>query len=254
VLATLIDDGEISGGGGGDVAYGVGTDDTGVGEFDLIFCFAGIGDAIEVDLNGTSGLLGVGSEGKSFDDEEVGRGGEEDGPDATFGGAHERAFDEGATGGEVGERGEGGERATDAEEEVAVAELPEVLAVIVESPGGLGEDASGGKFEEESVDVAILIGFGIVGQTGEKTADGEGEEEMAIVDVVEGKERTALQEELVGDGLEAEGFERNTKWRVGPFGEQGGGGEKKEKGEREETAEETAGARVRDWEWGNRHG
>ena len=98
-----------------------------------------------------------------LDDEQVGVG-REDQAAMRRSAVEEGALGEGLAGGEVGERSEGGEGVADAEEEVAVAEAPEVLAVIVEAPVGAGEDAAGGEFEEDGVDVAVLIVGGSLGR------------------------------------------------------------------------------------------
>ena len=87
-------------------------------------------------------------------------------------------------GGEVGEWGEAGEGVADAEEEVAVAEVPEILRVVVQVPGGAGEGAAGGEFEQDGVDDAVLIVFGLVGQAGYEAVHDEGEEKMLVINVV----------------------------------------------------------------------
>jgi hypothetical protein len=57
-----------------------------------------------------------------------------------------------------------------------VAEAPEILAVVVEPPGGAGEDVAARQLEEKGVDVAVLIVFGIIGHARKKSAYGKGEE------------------------------------------------------------------------------
>jgi hypothetical protein len=57
-----------------------------------------------------------------------------------------------------------------------MAEAPEVLAVVVEPPGGAGDDVAARKFEEESVDVAVLVVFGVVGKAREEAANSKREE------------------------------------------------------------------------------
>jgi hypothetical protein len=100
-----------------------------------------------------------------------------------------------------------------------VAEAPEVLAVVVEPPRGAGDHVAAGKFEEKSVDVAVLIVFRIARQTCKKAANGKGEEQVAVVDIVNGKQRTAGEQELRGERLEAERLEGDAKRRFRPLGE-----------------------------------
>ncbi len=87
---------------------------------------------------------------------------------------------------EVGERGEGGEGVAHTKKEVSVAEVPEVLGVIVQVPGGAGQDAAGGDFEQNGVDDAILILCGLVGQARDEAMDDEGNEKVLLVNVVQG--------------------------------------------------------------------
>ncbi len=157
VLAALVDDGEIAGGGGGDHAGGSGDDAAGgFGDHGVVLPE----ETVEVDLDGSavgfafdeSGLAGGGERvdrlGRGwgafagFDDEEVGVGREEDGGDGAVDGVEELALGEGLAGDEVGEGREEGEGVADAEDELAVAKAPEVLAVIVQAPGGAGEDVA----------------------------------------------------------------------------------------------------------------
>ena len=121
--------------------------------------------------------------------------------------ARKGCWAKGSPGGEVGEWSEGGEGVADAQEEVAVAEAPEVLGVVVEVPGGAGEDLAGGEFEEDGVDDAVLIVGGLVGQAGDEAVDDEGDEKMLVVDVVQREHGAAVEQELGGEGLEAEVFE-----------------------------------------------
>jgi hypothetical protein len=95
---------------------------------------------------------------------------------------------EGLACGQIDERGEGGEGVADTQEEATVTQAPQVLAVIVESPRGAGDDLAAGEFEQESVNVAVPIVFGISRQTREEAANGEGEQQMAVVDVMDGEE------------------------------------------------------------------
>ena len=118
---------------------------------------------------------------------------------------------EGLAGGEVGERSEGGEGVADAEEEVAVAKVPEVLGVVVQVPGGAGEDAASGEFEEDGVDDAVLIVLGLVGQARYEAVDDEGEEKVLVVDIVQREHGAAVEQELGGKRLEAKIFERDAQ-------------------------------------------
>jgi len=132
-----------------------------------------------------------------------------------------------------------------------VAEAPEVLAVVVEPPGGARQDMAGGKFEEQSVDVAVQIVLGLIGQAAQKTVHGEGNEEMPVVDVVEGEHGAAGEEKFAGELLVAHRFEGNANGGVG-FGEERSNGQQKEQRKAEEA--EMAGARGRNGTLGNRHG
>jgi hypothetical protein len=92
-----------------------------------------------------------------------------------------------------------------------VAESPEVLAVVVHAPRGAGEDMTGGDFEEDGVDVAVLIVHRVVREALEEMAGAEGKEEMLVVDVVQGEHGAAGEEELSGLRLEAKAFERDSQ-------------------------------------------
>jgi hypothetical protein len=218
----------------------------------LVTCLVGDGEAIKVDLHrvGIDGLgrwRRGGAEERSFgagdgwgashglDDEQVRSRGEQDSADAAVG-CDEGALAKGLAGGQIEERGEGGEGVADAEEEATVAEAPKVLTVIVKAPGGAGDDFAGGEFEEEGVDVAVLIVWGIVGHTGKQAANGEGEEQVLVVDVVDGEERTSREQELAGERLEAQGFEGDAERWIRAAGEERGDQEKKQR-----KAEEAAG-------------
>jgi len=127
-----------------------------------------------------------------------------------------------------------------------VTEAPEVLAVVVKPPGSAGYDVASGEFEEKCVDVAVLVVFGIVGQARQEAANGEGEEQVPVVDVVDSEQRTAGEQELAGKRLEAQGFEGNAERRFRASGEERNGQEKKEQGKAEESIREKTGATVRD--------
>ena len=98
-----------------------------------------------------------------------------------------------------------------------MAKIPEVLGVVVQVPGGAGEDAAGGEFEQNGVDDAVLIVFGLVGQARDEAVDDEGEEKMLVVDVVQREHGAAVEQELgrreagtrnfrAGCGAEGSGF------------------------------------------------
>ena len=82
----------------------------------------------------------------------------------------------GVAGGKVRQRSEGGEGVADAEEEVAVAEVPEVLSMVVQVPGGAGERAAAGEFKQDGLHHAVLIVFGLVGKAGYEAVNDEGAE------------------------------------------------------------------------------
>jgi hypothetical protein len=111
---------------------------------------------------------------------------------------------------------------------VAAADAPEVLGVVVEVPGGAGEDFAGGDFEEDGIDDAVLIVFGLVGQSWDEAVDDKGEEKMLVVNVVQGEHRAAIEEEFSGQGLEAESLDGDAKWGLRAFG-----GEERHGGEQE---------------------
>src|SRR6266550_667394 len=132
-----------------------------------------------------------------------------------------------------------------------MAQVPEVLGVVVQVPGGAGEGAAGGDFEQNGVDDAVLIVFGLVGQAGDEAVNDEGEEKMLVVNVVQREHGAAVEQELGGEMLEAEVFERDAEWGLGLCGEEGDGGKKKKPGQ--SGAEDGAG-RCRDGGVGNQHG
>ena len=94
-------------------------------------------------------------------------------------------------------------------------------------PGGAGEDLSGGDFDEDCVDDAVLIVFGFVGQARDEPVSDEGEEKMLVINVVQRQHGAAIEQELRGERLEAEVFERDTEGRLGAAGEEGCGEEEK---------------------------
>ncbi len=180
---------------------------------------------------------------------EGGVGGEGDGLYAA-GGVEKRMEDEGIAVGEVGEWGDDAEVVADADKELTVADIPEVLAVVVEDPLGAGEDAAGRKLEEESVNVAVFVGGGIVGDAADETAGVEGDEEMGGVDVIDGEHGAAAEERARGYRLETQRIERDTDRGLGPLGKQAGGGEHQQNERRK--GGEAAGTAARSW-GENRH-
>ncbi len=125
------------------------------------------------------------------------------------------------TGGEVGERREGGEGIADAQEEVAVAEAPEVLGVVVQVPRGAGEDPAGGELKQKGVDDAILIVRRFIVQARDEPVNDEGEEKMFVINVVQREHRAAIEQEFRGEGLEAEVFQWNAQGWFGTLGKRG---------------------------------
>jgi hypothetical protein len=136
-------------------------------------------------------------------------------------------LDEGLGSGEVGERSKGGEGVANAQKELAVAKAPEVLGMVVQMPRGAGEDAAGGKFDQNGVDNAVLIVVGFVGETGNEAVDDEGDEKVLVVDVVQGEHGAAVEQELGREWLVAEVFEREPKRWLCAAGKEGDGEEKK---------------------------
>ena len=131
-----------------------------------------------------------------------------------------------------------------------MAKAPEVLAVVVETPLGAGEDFAGGNFEQGGLDETVLIFGGLVGQALEEAVGAPGEKEVRVVHVVQGVHGAAREKELGGGWLEANWFEWDTKGGIGIFGgEKGSCGQKKERKE----ADGVAGPGDRGDEYGNRH-
>jgi hypothetical protein len=242
VLMALVDYGDKAGGGGWDVAYASGLDDAGEGRFDGVAVISRM-EPVEVDLDKISlrqlrvgrrggpkerGLrLGLGRRSlEGLDDEQVGFGGEDQGGDAAIGCDKEGTLGEWLAGGEVGERSEGGEAVADAEEEVAVAKVPEVLGVVVQVPGGAGEYAAIGELEEDGVDYAVLIVLGLVGQARYEAVDDEGDEKVLVVDIVQREHGAAVEQELGRKRLEAKIFERDAQRWLRAAGVRGEGREK----------------------------
>jgi hypothetical protein len=101
---------------------------------------------------------------------------------------------------------------------VAVAEAPEVLGVIVQMPGGSGEDAASGEFEENGVDDTVLIVFGLVGEEGDEAMGDEGEEKMFVINVVQREHRAAVEQKLRAERLETEIFQGDAQREFGSTG------------------------------------
>jgi hypothetical protein len=72
--------------------------------------------------------------------------------------------------------------------------------VVVETPAGSGEDATGGNFEQDGVDVAVLVGWRVVRQALEEAFGVEGDQEVFVVHVMEGQHGAACKQELRRDG------------------------------------------------------
>ena len=235
---------------------------------------SGGSEAIEVELNARGGLLfacvveaaqeagdfGIGvDEGKrvsAFDGEEVSLGREDDGYNATVG-VEEGMLDEGLARVEVGEWCEGGEAVAEAEEELSVAEVPEVLAVIVDEHLGAGEEAAGGEFDEQEIDVVILIGRGIVGDAGNEVAGVEGDEEMSGIHIVQGEHGAAVEQIAGGQGHEADVLKRDSGGWAGAGSEECCGQDEAEECEEQEQSPAEMAARMAagmvEWREGNRH-
>lgn len=107
----------------------------------------------------------------------------------------------------VGQRRDSGKGVANAEEEVAMAQAPEVLGVVVEMPGGPGEYLAGGKFEEKGVDDTVKIFVGFVRQSRDQAVDDKGQKKMFVIDVMDREHGAAVEQKLVRDGLKAETLE-----------------------------------------------
>ena len=114
---------------------------------------------------------------------------------------------------------------------MTAAEIPEVLGVVVEVPGGAGEDFSGGKLEQEGVDDAVLIVGWLIGQARDEAVGDEGEEKVFVVDVMQREHGAAVEQELGRKGLEAEIFQWDAKGWLGDAGEERRGEENQKPGQ-----------------------
>jgi hypothetical protein len=83
--------------------------------------------------------------------------------------------------------------------------------VVVHAPRGASEDTPGGDFEENGVDIAVLIVHRVVREALEEMAGAEGKEEMLVVDVVQGEHGAAGEQKLSGLRLEAKVFKRDAQ-------------------------------------------
>jgi len=133
-----------------------------------------------------------------------------------------------------------------------MAQVPEVLSVVVQVPGGAGEGTFGWEYEQNGFDDAVLIVFGLVGKAGYEAVNDEGEEKMFVVDVVQREHGGAVEQELGREVLEPEVFEWDAERRFGLCGEDGDDGKKKKPGQ--SGAEDRGAGRCRDGEVGNQHG
>ena len=104
---------------------------------------------------------------------------------------------------EVGEGCKGREAIANAQHEMAVPEIPEVLGMVVQMPGGAGEGLAGGEFQHKGVNHTVLIVLGFGGETGNQAVRNEREQEMLVVDVVEREHGAAVEQKLGRKGLEA---------------------------------------------------
>ena len=95
-----------------------------------------------------------------------------------------------------------------------MAQIPEVLGVVMQVPGGARQTAAAGEFEQNALDDAVLIVFGFVGQAGDEAVNDEREEKMLVVDVVQRQHGAAIEQELGGKRLESEVFKGDTQWGV----------------------------------------
>ncbi|WP_433968878.1 hypothetical protein [Tunturiibacter gelidiferens] len=86
-----------------------------------------------------------------------------------------------------------------------MAQIPEILAMVVGAPGGAGQNVARGKFEEDGVDGAVHVVLRLVGQALEEVPGAEGEQEMLMVDVVNRQHGAACEEELLGEGWKPNG-------------------------------------------------
>src|ERR1700733_5623847 len=89
--------------------------------------------------------------------------------------------------------------------------------MVMQVPGGAGEGFAGREFDEDGVDVAVHVVYWLVGEAGDQFLDDEGDEEMLVVDVVESEHGAAVEQELFGEGHEAEVFEREAQGLVWAF-------------------------------------
>ena len=107
---------------------------------------------------------------------------------------------------------------------MAVTDVPEILGMVVEVPGGAGKDFAVRDFEENGVDDTILIVCGLIGEARDEAVDDEGDEKMLVVNVVQGKHGAAVEKKFVGEVLKTEVFEGDAKRGLGAAGEEGQSG------------------------------
>jgi len=91
-----------------------------------------------------------------------------------------------------------------------MAEVPEVLGVVVEVPGGAGEYLAGGKLEEKGIDDTVKIVVGFVRQSRDQAVDNKGQKKMFVIDVMDREHGAAVEQKLVRNGLKAEILEGDT--------------------------------------------
>jgi hypothetical protein len=129
-----------------------------------------------------------------------------------------------------------------------VAEIPEILTMVVETPRRTAQDTTRGQLQQNGVDVTVLVVRRIVREALQEAAGTEGDEEVPAVHVVEREHGAAGEEELGGERLETQGFEGDAEGGIGISRQKRWGKEEEHK-----KAEEMAEHRDRGDVDGNRH-
>jgi hypothetical protein len=68
--------------------------------------------------------------------------------------------------------------------------------MVVQVPGGAGKYAPVGKLEEDGIDYAVLVVFGLIGQARYETVNHEGDEQVLVIDIVQREHGAAVEQEL----------------------------------------------------------